>query len=96
MTPVNIYYIARKTLQNQDEARNLIAKILGLFKICALTKAELQSALSLPFTDYEDAMQTASALIENLDAIVTRNKNDFAGASIPVYSPAEFLQLISK
>ncbi len=96
MTPVNIYYIARKTLQDKNEARNLISKILGLFEICALTKSELQDALTLPFADYEDAVQTASAKTENLDAIVTRNKNDFASATIPVYSPSEFLQLLSK
>ena len=96
MTPVNIYYIARKTLQDKDDARNLVSQILNLFHICALTKAELQNALSLPFADYEDAVQTASALMENLDAIVTRNKNDFARATIPVYSPAEFLLLLLK
>lgn len=65
-----------------------------LFEICALTKSELQSALSLPFADYEDALQTANALAENLDGIVTRNKNDFAKATLPVYDPSEFLKLI--
>jgi len=83
MTPVNIYYIARKILQDKTATRNLISKILNSFRICALTKLELQNALSLPFSDYEDAVQTASAVIEDLDAIVTRNKKDFKGRPFP-------------
>ena len=94
MTPVNIYYVARKILQDKNAARDLVSQILNLFEICALTKSERQSALSLPFADYEDALQTANALAENLDGIVTRNKNDFAKATLPVYDPSEFLKLI--
>jgi hypothetical protein len=31
-----------------------------------------------------------------LDAIVTRNRKDFAGAPIPVLTPAELLALLAK
>jgi hypothetical protein len=45
----------------------------------------------LPFTDYEDAVQHASATSNGLDAIVTRNVKDFTGATISVLSPAGLL-----
>lgn len=51
-------------------------------------------AFSLGFSDYEDAVQCASAVAAGLDAIVTRNTEDFAGSPIPVYSPAEFLEFL--
>ncbi len=94
LTPVNVYYIARRTLGDKEIARSLAARILSLFQICALTETELQSALSLPFSDYEDAVQAASASAEDLDAIITRNKADFQNSDIPVYSPAAFLELL--
>jgi len=54
-------------------------------------KNYLQTALTLPFADYEDAVQHASATGNGLDAIVTQNVKDFTGATIPVLSPAELL-----
>lgn len=39
-------------------------------------------------------MQCAAAVAEGLDAIVTRNVKDFANSPLPVYSPAEFVELI--
>ena len=56
----------------------------------------MQSALKLPLADYEDAVQLASALAYQLDAIVTRDPDDFAGASLPIYSPADFLKQLSR
>lgn len=49
---------------------------------------------SLAFSDYEDAVQCASAISAGLDAIVTRNTKDYAGSPIPVYSPSEFLAIL--
>jgi hypothetical protein len=44
--------------------------------------------------DFEDAMQYYSALREQADVIITRNKDDYAAAQIPVYEPQEFLDLM--
>ena len=45
--------------------------------------------------DYEDATQNATALKAEADCIVTRNKKDFSESSLPVYAPAELLELLS-
>jgi len=51
----------------------------------------LENACGLPFTDYEDATQHASATANRLDVIVTRNLNDYKNATLPVFSPIDFL-----
>ena len=69
--------------------------LLAKFRVCAVDHGALQIALTLPVTDYEDAVQVAGALASHLDAIVTRDPHDFAGATLPVYSPADFLKQLS-
>lgn len=40
-------------------------------------------------------MQYYSALRGHADVIITRNKNDYKAALIPVYEPQEFLELMT-
>ena len=69
--------------------------LLAKFRVCAIDHDSLRAALALPLKDYEDAVQVASAQANGLDAIVTRDLADFAGATLPVYSPADFLTQLS-
>lgn len=41
-------------------------------------------------------MQYYSALREGADLIITRNKEDYMAAKIPVYEPQEYLDLLAK
>ena len=91
ITPVNLYYIARK-MKGAAEARRLVGQVLASVKVCSVDQSILQIAHSLPFTDYEDAVQHASATANKIDIIVTRNLKDFRNATLPVYSPSEFLK----
>lgn len=94
ITPVNVFYIARK-LKGGEEARRVVEGLLVECRIAFLDSAVLQDALSLPLKDYEDAVQHASAVHSQLDAIVTRDPDDYARASIPVYSPPGLLAMLS-
>lgn len=89
-----IHYIVRK---EKDRAAALAAVdgLLLLADVCRVDFAVLQNARGLNFTDYEDAVQCASAMAEGLDAIVTRNTKDYSGSPLPVYSPAEFLEILN-
>ena len=91
MTPVNLFYVARK-LKGAASARQAVMEILAALRVCPLDLVVLQSALTLPFADYEDAVQHASATGSQLDAIVTRNVKDYAAATLPVFSPADFVK----
>jgi len=95
ITPINAFYTTKKE-KGKDIAFQSIEKLL---KIVRLTKSDIhifQSALSLNFSDYEDAVQCACALAENLDAIVTRNTKDYKNAVINIYSPTEFLARLKR
>ncbi len=94
ITPVNVFYIARR-FRGGDEARRVLTGLLAACQVCPLDHAALQLALNLPFRDYEDAVQHASATSSQLDAILTRDASDYVGATLPVFSPADFLKRLS-
>ncbi len=93
ITPVNVFYTGRK-LKGKDFTFKAVRRLLLLVEVCRMDKQALQNAFTLNFTDYEDAVQCASAIAENLDAIVTRNTTDYKNSSVKVYSPGEFLQFL--
>lgn len=94
ITPVNVFYIARKTMAH-DKLRHALSDLLLAVRVCPLTHAILNEALALPFTDYEDAVQHASATASKLDAIVTRNLDDYRNATLLVLSPTELLNQLT-
>ena len=81
-------------MKDADYARKEVRRLVRLVEIARTDKDVLQSAFDLPFKDYEDAVQCASAIAESLDAIVTRNAKDYANSPIQIYSPAEFLEVL--
>jgi predicted nucleic acid-binding protein len=90
ITPINIFYIARKVME-RDKLRQALNDLLLAVYVCPIDHSILTGALTLPFTDYEDAVQCASAMANQMDAIVTRNLADYKNAALPVFSPTDFL-----
>jgi len=90
ITPINIFYLARK-MQGDDKARRGIAALLRVVSVCPVNHTILTGALASPIVDYEDAVQHACAAAAGLDAIVTRNLGDYKNATLPVFSPPDFL-----
>lgn len=93
ITPVNVFYIVRK-ISGKDIALQAVKDLLNSVQVCQTNFQILQDATLSAITDYEDAVQHESAIVENLDAIVTRNAKDFANSTIQVYSPQEFLAIL--
>jgi predicted nucleic acid-binding protein len=90
ISPLNIFYIVRKA-RGTEQARQAVEAILKAFDVYVLDHTSLQTALTLPLNDYEDAVQLAGAIANGLDSTVTRDPTDFTGALIPVISPSNFL-----
>jgi len=90
ITAVNLFYVARKEV-GREQARQAVAELLAAMQVAAIDVAVLQSAHTLQWSDYEDAVQHASATASGMDAIVTRNLEDYRRAMLPVFSPAAFL-----
>jgi hypothetical protein len=93
ITPINIFYVGRKEI-GREKTLQAIDDLLIMTKICMTNSDILRAALTSPITDYEDAVQHECAAQENLDAIVTRNTKDYKNATVKVYSPDEFLQIL--
>ena len=52
----------------------------------------LELALISDFKDFEDAIQYHTALENELDLIITRNKKDFKTSALPVLTAKEYLK----
>ncbi len=90
-TLTNIFYIARK-IKGTVIAKQYVSIILATLEVIPVDRPILEAALASNLSDFEDAVQEACAMRENLDAIVTRVRADFAGSTIPIFSAGELLQ----
>jgi predicted nucleic-acid-binding protein len=93
-TITDIYYIISRTLKSKKIAMSLLKNLLATIDIAAVTGNEIRQAISLDWGDFEDAVQYAAGESIAVDYIVTRNKNDFASASLPIVNPDELLALL--
>lgn len=92
----NILYILRKGYTDAQR-RNLLLSLFSYFTISSVDEQKLRSALlRSDFKDFEDCLQNECAVEEKADCIITRNKKDFEGADVKVYTPGEFIEYYSK
>lgn len=94
VTLANVFYIGQK-LRGRIVARAAVERLTRALSVCSMDQGVANAALALAMTDYEDALQAASAFDAGLDAIVTRNASDYAQAPLPVFSPAELLSRLT-
>ena len=92
-TITNIFYIIRKT-EGREVALAAIHRLLIGLHFCAVDRQTIETALNLGLKDFEDSIQLACATLNHLDAIVTRDRQDFSGSNLPIYSPTELLNHI--
>ncbi len=94
ITPVNVFYLARKA-KGIDETKVVIGKLLKHWQVCPVNDQVLTAALSLDWSDFEDAVQHTSAIQQRVDVLVTRNLSDYRQASLTILSPTDFLTRLS-
>lgn len=87
----NIVYIMRKEL-DQERIREILHTLTMVFSVVELREGDLLKAAELPFSDYEDAIQSTCAARLGADYIVTRNGKDFENSSVPAISPYNLLE----
>jgi len=84
----NLFYILRKAL-SAPEAIAALRKLRLLVRLLSVDERTTDLALASSFTDFEDAIQYYAAVSGNLDALITRNKQDFRAAKLPILTAAE-------
>jgi len=84
-------FITTKYL-TREKANEMLQWLLQHFTVEPATQLTFRDALDSDFVDYEDAVVHTLASGANCDAIVTRNTKDFIHATIPVFTPTQFLE----
>lgn len=85
MTTIH-YLVGRE--KGPHEARRVVERLLGVFQVVPVGEQLLRDALTLPFSDFEDAVCAACAASAGCDALVTRDVSDFRKSPVPVFTPA--------
>lgn len=88
-TIANIYYMLSGA-RRRDQVLEFIRDLAGITSIAPVDSEALTVALSLRMTDFEDAMQVASALAASAEVIVTRNTRDFRTSPVRAVAPRDF------
>lgn len=91
ITDVN--YVIRKYLHDPLEVNLYTGYIWQICDVLDTTESDVFNAMFSQMCDFEDAVLCEMAKRNHLDAIVTRNKEDFTNAGITVYSPEELIKL---
>ena len=95
----DLHFFSRKQFKGDEnvdaKARQVIRKLLALFETIDTLAIDCQNALGINNGDYEDAILIESAARAGVDCIVTRNPAHFNVSSVQVYSPDEFVPVIS-
>ncbi|MGL5131428.1 MAG: type II toxin-antitoxin system VapC family toxin [Planktothrix sp.] len=95
ITITNIYYIIRK-VSGKITAQDAIAQIMTDLHICAVDRGILEQAIALNFQDFEDAVQCACAIANQVDTIITRDPSGFVKAEILVIAPGELENIMGR
>ena len=84
----NIVYIMRKQL-DREQIKGVLSTLTSLFSVIDLKESDLIKAAEMAFSDYEDAVQAASADRIKADYIVTRNVKDYKNSRVSAVTPTE-------
>jgi predicted nucleic acid-binding protein len=91
LTFANTNYVLSK-LKSPKVAREILRKFKVLVEILSLDDKITELALSDDdFPDFEDGLQYYSAVENQIDVIIARNKKDFRNSKIPILTAKEFL-----
>lgn len=88
-----LYYLASKG-RSPAAARTLLLDLLQIASVAAVGPTEIERALGLPYSDFEDAVQMAAAMGVGAEYFVTRDMKGFAAGPLPAVRPIELLALL--
>ncbi|NJL09368.1 MAG: PIN domain-containing protein [Calothrix sp. SM1_7_51] len=90
----DLYYIIRKG-RGREWAINYLRSLATFCQVATVDQAVINMALASGFKDFEDAIQHGAAVVNYVDAIVTRNIADFPVTTPRVLTPQQLIQEVS-
>jgi predicted nucleic acid-binding protein len=88
-----LFYLLAK-YQSAEQARIGITSLLTFLSVAPVDQAVIEQALSLPYQDFEDAVQMVAALRSRAQYLITRNVQHYKTGPLPALQPAELLALL--
>jgi hypothetical protein len=67
----------------------------ALCEVATVDSTTINMALTVNFRDFEDAIQYSTAVLNRLDAIITRNPGDFPVTIPRIITPEQLIQEFS-
>ena len=89
-----LFYLIAKH-KSPEHARVTLTSLLQFLKIAPVDQDTIEQALSLPYRDYEDAVQMMAAVRIRADYLLTRDIRDYQPAPMAVVQPVELLAILS-
>lgn len=86
----DIYYISKKE-KGGDLAIQFISNLIDVVDVLCVDRNVIIKAIHHGMKDFEDSVQTCTAIINEVDILITRNKSDFLNSGLVVYTPSEFI-----
>ncbi|WP_172185996.1 PIN domain-containing protein [Microcoleus asticus] len=86
----DLYYIIRKA-KGRDSTLEFLRYIATFCQVATVDNSVISMALTCNFKDFEDAIQYSSAVINLIDAIVTRNPRDFPVTIPRIVTPNQLI-----
>lgn len=94
-TVTTIFYLVRRHL-SADETIEQLRNLTAICAVAPVNQSVIDSALQSPFQDFEDAVLNYAAHTVGAECIVTRNEPDFRHASLLIYSPRQFIEVLTQ
>ena len=92
----DIYYLTHRQTHSDEATREILTKLCTLFSLLDTVAADIHNAILSNVSDFEDAVMIETAARSHADCIVTRNTKDYANSSVSVYTPSEFVRLLTE
>ena len=94
-TITTIDYLLTQSLP-ASKARDALGNLISLFEIATVNRPVIERALRSKIHDFEDAVLDEAGQMAGVDSVITRNTKDFAGSTLKVFDPTEFLALFNR
>ena len=89
----DIYYIMKRVLGSNNKARDELMYLSMMVNFTEVLGSDIQTALTSPLSNFEDAVVDTIAARTGVSYILTRNVKDFDKSNVPAITPKEFLDL---
>ena len=90
-TVMDIMYIMRKSIQNNNNQKNLVQTFISEFRLLKISKRNIDFGFTGLMKDFEDAVQSGCAKSHFISLILTRNIKDFVNSPVKAITPEDFL-----